>query len=836
MTYEQQHPARRGGKSVFDKAKRIVDITPSLRAPMPAYKILADGLTVTEERATAWFRIKPSSTQMATAKEMDAELAQAIALAQKVLRDRTCHIKIVWGRITGAEYATSAAAFTAPEGRAWTTVRTQAIDAWQLPERHVFLGIDIEDRHDPKFLRAINRAVDWVRGDLTSIPRQELAWLDQTMRALGGQLNKAPWYGAPVDVETLAWMLGRECFRASDAAPIEGTVSGAHLARLMRGRMVPYRDHQRFYDAAGQASAYSAQLIISQFSADALDTNDTGQWLTLLSGISRPALDGSATVDVHAEASIRFEFMSQKAARKVVKRTKDSAAEQRREAAKSDAGEPSADVQYSEAEMAVLEGDINRGRVRLVKFWPTLSVSEDNLDDLRASVEAVIEAYSQVGITVEVAADEQAEAWMSTLPGDHVRVEAMHHISDAEAFFGSWFWAGSVVGDEDGSAIGYTTGTTAQIVRCHPTQAPLRGDTSTIAVLGRSGRGKTTLLQLLALDAAAERSWVPVFDLKGDLNNSEGGLVGAAHSMGLEARRVDMSATYAGTCDLLATMDADDALIHAHSQLMLLVSDALRLAAHPVLMRHIAALIGDGEERSTAILIERMRQDEDETARRVAAELGAFQGDAIGRMIVGARQVGTLEARPGIVLLQFPKLDLPPAGTPASEWTVMQRVSAAVVRGALSWVTTSAKDPALRPLRKLVVVPEAHLFTATQEGAAFLDQTARLGRALGASLAIDSQDPTSIAERDGIMEQIVTVFAFSQKTRKQQDAVAEILGLAPSDQVRAILSSINTNPAGGVWHGHCIMRDARDRVATIQVAIPNRAVARALDTTPRRTP
>ena len=114
-------------------------------------------------------------------------------------------------------------------------------------------------------------------------------------------------------------------------------------------------------------------------------------------------------------------------------------------------------------------------------------------------------------------------------------------------------------------------------------------------------------------------------------------------------------------------------------------------------MRHIAAIIGEGSERSTAALIERMRQDEDETARMVAAELEAFQGDAIGRMIVGARQVGTLEARPGIVLLQFPKLDLPPAGTPASEWTVMQRVSAAVVRGALSWVTTSAKNPDLRP-------------------------------------------------------------------------------------------------------------------------------------------
>ena len=112
---------------MFDKAKRIVDITPSLRAPMPAYKVLADGLTVTEERATAWFRIKPSSTQMATAKEMDAELTQAIALAQKVLRDRTCHIKIVWGRITGDEYATSAAVRVAPDAEVMVRGRKQFV-------------------------------------------------------------------------------------------------------------------------------------------------------------------------------------------------------------------------------------------------------------------------------------------------------------------------------------------------------------------------------------------------------------------------------------------------------------------------------------------------------------------------------------------------------------------------------------------------------------------------------------------------------------------------------------------------------------------------------------
>jgi len=59
--------------------------------------------------------------------------------------------------------------------------------------------------------------------------------------------------------------------------------------------------------------------------------------------------------------------------------------------------------------------------------------------------------------------------------------------------------------------------------------------------------------------------------------------------------------------------------------------------------------------------------------------------------------------------------------------------------------------------------------------------------------------------------------------------------LSPSDAIRQMLSAINTDPGSGqVWHGHCIMRDARDRTATIQVSIPNQGVARALDTTPAR--
>ena len=283
-----------------------------------------------------------------------------------------------------------------------------------------------------------------------------------------------------------------------------------------------------------------------------------------------------------------------------------------------------------------------------------------------------------------------------------------------------------------------------------------------------------------------------------------------------------MSARYAGTCDLLATMDPEDARTHAHSQLMLLISDSLRLAAHPVLMEHIAALLDSGDERSSHRLIERMEAG-DEIAQRVARELRSYEGDAIGRMIIGQRTEETLTAEPGITLIQFPKLDLPQVGTAPAEWTTTQRVGAAVARGALAWVMTVAKTQAMRSLRKLVVIPEAHLLTANQDGATFLNQIARLGRALGVSLVIDSQDPSSIADHDGIMEQIVTTFVFSQSTEKQQDAAARLL------------DTVSVDPASGdVWHGHCLMRDARRRVATIQIAIPNDRVRQALDTTPPR--
>lgn len=814
---------------MFDSLKRAVGLYPQMGRSFPTYRAIADGIIVTADRATVWMEITPASTQTASAGELDDQVMSAIAQAQGALADYECQLKIVWGAITSDTYREDAPTFTRPQAMAWAQARADSIDAWELPERHVFIGVDVEDRTTPAAVATINAAADWVSGNRNAIPVKELEFLDGKMRSIIGRMTGKPFQALPVPAETLAWMVGRETFRTSEATPREGTITGAPLARLGRGRVVPFRDHLRFYDAQGTEVAYTACLMITEF-PETVDTLSNGQWLLALSNIARPTMDGAQSV--LPEASVRFSFMSQASALKRVAKTQKKAKHQRRDAEESHVEEADEDILLAEEEMRSLGLEIKRGRTSLVEAWPILTVTETTLDDLYLAVDAVVEAYAQAGITVDVCADEQDAAWLSSLPGDTVRIEDMNHVMDATAFFGSWFWGGSITGDREGPVIGYTTGATRSLVHFHPTQAPLRGDTTTIALIGRSGRGKTTAAQLMALDAGAEGAFTIVYDFKGDLNNEHGGLVAAATSMGINARRIDMSARYAGTCDLLATMDPEDARTHAHSQLMLLISDSLRLAAHPVLMEHIAALLDSGDERSSHRLIERMEAG-DEIAQRVARELRTYEGDAIGRMIIGQRTEEMLTAEPGITLIQFPKLDLPQVGTAPAEWTTTQRVGAAVARGALAWVMTVAKTQAMRGLRKLVVIPEAHLLTANQDGATFLNQIARLGRALGVSLVIDSQDPSSIADHDGIMEQIVTAFVFSQSTEKQQDAAARLLGLEPSADVRAMIDSVSVDPASGdVWHGHCLMRDARRRVATVQIAIPNDRVRQALDTTP----
>lgn len=807
---------------------RAIGVPDALSVHLPHYRLVADGLTVTDDRAQAWFTIAPASSQMLSPEERESQVISIIRSAGRVLGNRQCQIKLMWGTLDGENY------HPGHEMTPWAAARKQGITDWGLAERHVLIGIDIEDRHTASIVQALGRASDWVAGDMRSIPARELASLDRTMRQFARMLQDTPWKVRPAPVETLAWMISRDHHRAGQPLAAEGTITGNKLARLRRGKAIPWPDHIRHYGTDGTEAAYSSFLCLSEF-PEQMDVPGNGEWALTLSHISRPGITGEADdVPIYPQADIRFEIMSAAKARKTVEKVRKSAKEQRHEANRSSAGEANLTISMSEAEAEQLSYEIDRGRTQLVQACVLVSVTESSKEALDASVDALQAHYSEQGITADILADEQKEAWIQTMPCDIMRTTDLAHVMDAQAFFGSWFWGGSIVGEDEGPAIGYTTGATATLVRFHPTEAPRRGDTATVGIFGRSGRGKTTAMQLMALDAADEGAWVPIPDLKGDLDNKHGGIVACAREYGIPAEAVALDGTFSGAADLLRLSSMDEALSASHGQLMMLISESLRVRAQPVLLEHISHVLESGEERTTVHLIERMNASGDETAVRIAAELAAWRSDVYGAAVVGDLQGNEpLGTGPGIHLIRCPGMVPPPASKPVSEWTTSERVQSAVLRGLLAWMTQVSGRRQMRTMRKMVCLPEAHLFTATSEGAGFLDRMARMGRANGQDLLIDTQDPGSVADHDGIMEQLVAAFAFSQDTEAQQNALAKIMGLEPTKLNCEAIRDVSVDPnTGGKWAGHCYMRDPRRRVASVQISYPNERVADLLSTDP----
>ena len=813
---------------IADKLLNLVGVGRERGLPPPRLVAIADGLLVTERSAEAWFLISVANTDLATEAEQDAALDAAVSAAATILGDRLSHLKVVWGRSTGQDYIDSVAGhYRLGEHEAWAQTRADRIDEMRMPERYVALGVHLSDR-DPRATAQVRGSISDALGTTSwRVSARELAHLDERVRKLGRQLGSTVWRAHTAPAEVISWLISREMHRGVVAAPRRGLITGASLARLTSGRVVPYTDHLRIYDARGQIAAYTTVLAMTDFPEE-LETPGAGEWLRTLSEIKAIDDDGDE-IDVTVEASVRFRVLTKKTARNLVDETRKSAKEQRRSAAKGTAEETADEIVETERVMREVKRDINRSGLTLVEDHPRLLVSADTREDLEAYVDAVIAHYADRGITVAGGADEQRDLWLESLPGDQLRVPDLGHVRESTAFFGSWFWGGASIGDATGPAIGYLTGSTPGLVRFDAAAGSALGDATTTLFLGRSGRGKTTAAMLGGLDSAFAGAWVPLLDLKGDA----AGVSAVAAEYGVPTALIEITAQFSGAADLLRVLPVDDALLQAPSQLMLLLPPHLRGAAEAPVMAATRAEIQSPDPSSWGV-IQRLCAADSETTRTVGFALRDLVETGLGSVVAGPPSgLSSLTTNPGLWVVQMPGLTLPSPESAPESWSPIERVGMACLRGCLAWMVRTTGRREFRGRSKVVIVPEVHLLTKTPDGASFLDYIARVGRALGASLVLDTQDPASILKLPGLVEQITTLFAFSLRSREQVDSLLELLGRPQTPPYQTLVRGINTAANGkSIRHGHCIMRDRWDEVATIQIDIPSQRVAALLRTTP----
>ncbi|RLU80147.1 hypothetical protein CTZ27_35455 [Streptomyces griseocarneus] len=820
-------------------------------AAPPQYVALADGLVVTSTHAEGWYILESSNTDLMDEGARDAELDQAVSALARTLAGHDCHLRVLWSPLNAEDYLAEAEQiFAAGDWKAWAELRVRRLEQIGLPRRHLLLGVRLTERAG-RAARIGGRGIQAALGiSSASVPKRELARLDAVMRRLGRRLEPTPWKAQPASVEMLAWMISREQHRTAPLPTTPtGVITGASLAGLTRGRILPYPDHLRVLDTDGETAAWVAVLAMTNFPAE-MDSPGSGEWLRILSEINYvPEIDDRHPHDldpsglilpVSPEASMRFRVLPKKDARKKVDDTRKSAKEQRRSAARQSAEEPGLDVEETEAVMAELKRAMSREDLTLVEDHPRLIItSTQSLEDLRARVDAMVTHYGGLGVEVIVGEEEQRELWLEAQPGDQLRVPDLGHVRDVTALARSWWWGGAKVGDDEGPIVGYLTGSTQGTFRNDITAGSDRGDATTTVYVGRSGRGKSTAMMLSLLDAGFKGAFALALDFKGDL----GGLVTAARRYGLNAHLIRTGSRFAGIADLFALLDREGteiAQVEVPAQLAIVCPPHLRAAgAETPIIRATNAVIARaaelGERPATWQVVEYLRRQQDALARETGEALHEISKTALGSPFMGrpTGETAPLSPEPGIWVVQMPGLSLPPMETPEAEWTPIQRQSVALMHSMLAYGVTTAGRRDLRGLRKVVAVPEVHVLTATRQGTGFLSYIARVGRALATSLVLDTQDVETFVKITAIVEQITTVNGFQLTSRGQQDALCELLGLPKNDFSRALIQSIGILPDGEIRHGHCIVRDRRFAVATVQYDLPSQQLKDDLDTSPK---
>ncbi|MFD8025785.1 ATP-binding protein [Streptomyces lavendulae] len=827
---------------VLEKVSTLLGVGGDRSAPPPVYAGIADGLVLTEGEVWAWWTCETSNSDLMSEAERDAEQARAETALTSVLAGMDVHLRVLWSPYSADDYRAEAAdMYRVGRWQEWAEHRAVRLDQIALPIRHVLLGVRLGARKIP----AGRRVTDAAGVSAPGVPARELASWHTAARRLGRRLESSPWRCSTATVEMLAWMITREQHRGVPA-PVAGRslVTGAALAALTRGRALPYSDHLRMVDAAGEVAAWVAVLTMPSW-PERMATPGPGEWLRTLAEVSylppdeedqEQNLDAAGLlVPVSPEASVRLRVLPKRTAIARTDETAKLVREQKRSAASHSIGDPGQVITDAGEAMAELRADLEREELSLLEDHPRLVVTSTvSLEDLRARVDAVAAHYGDFGITVQVGTDEQRALWLETWAGDRVRVPDLGHVRDTAAMAGAWWWGGARVGDDHSPVIGYLTGSTPGVVRLPPV-ADGR-DATTVALIGRSGRGKTTAGMMLAMEGAFCGSWVLALDFKGDLS----GLSGAAARYGLPTSLVQMGRAHAGSADLiplLAEAGRDAARAEVPAQLSLVTPAHLRAAgAEVALQAAVNAVIGSSPDPATWQVVEHLKEAADPVARATGEALYELAQTPHGGLFMGRPQPGSappLTAQPGVWVVQLPGLSLPGVGEERERWTSVQALSVAVMHSLLAYGVTTAGRPDLRTLAKTIMVPEVHVLTGTAQGRHFADYIARVARALGVRFLLDTQDATGILMLPGVVEQLAMVIGFQLTSAPQQDALAELLGLPVGPATRELIRSIGIGPNGDVRHGHSIIRDHRFGSAAAQWDVPTAELLDILDTAPR---
>jgi hypothetical protein len=796
---------------------------------------VAPGISAHKSSVWAWVVVPDKATdELNLGTQFELTTQTASVLRRLLPSDTEFHIKVQWGEWSADEYRETeyrklGGRDKATEGQiAYIELGAKRIAANRYPKRQVLIGIRLSDGKGSQLPAALRAAASSMGGEADSVEEagRAMAAVAQAAWSWHDRMEHSVLQARAATAKEIAWSLRRDLRRTVTMLPEGPMVSGGQMARLLNGcRVDPTQGSNFLVIATDDGDRFLRIVTCAQLGFPSSEMElPGGEWLKDLS--VRSEFERGVVTPV--EVSVRGRNLPAHEALKIMRDSSALAKEQEREAAQGVAQEPPEDILEARAVLGTRQKEIRQNLVGEVLHCPLWIVEGATLGELDRRTQALIDSYGGRGITLWVPDSVQDVLYKETVLGDHIRFRDVEQLCPMTTLTGSWFYGGSVVGQDDGPYLGGVIGATPRPFRTRLSDAQLVNETVTSAFVGRSRSGKSTAVMLSVLAEVVLDGWGLLTDLKGDLR----GIVKAAEMFGVPVFVASSDKASSGSQCAFRYVDdpAEAASMVVDDLLRMLRKSDADVAEHHI--RQAADVVADYENpgaRSTHAVITLLRTSQNPEAAAIGDKLHTLAKDPLARPIAGAPDLrgGGLPTGPGLVYMPMLDLRMPPPEAPEAGWSAGERISVARLLAAFRYAIYMAGR--VKGIAKTVALTELHLITGHPFGRQNIGNLARMGAALDTNLLVDTQAIAELLLITGLVDQLSAVYAFRTDTDAEADAQAVLLGLEPEEGIRTKQK---------LWSpGQCLARDRHrplPQVGAVQWDLLCIELAEALSTTPTR--
>lgn len=462
-----------------------------------------------------------------------------------------------------------------------------------------------------------------------------------------------------------------------------------------------------------------------------------------------------------------------------------------------------------------------------------LRIRANDPDMLTSYCHEVIQGYKELGIDVSWSGGDQIELYGEVLPGGEVGDNAYFQRQALPIIAGGWPHADPTCGDRIerkgdiengwiGPFCGYILDQMPAPFHFDPHSGIACSDPAGVALIGRSGGGKTVTAQLLLYHLVLSGAEVVYIDPKADIAK-----IAALPELAPYTRVIHLAQGEPGILDPFQIVnDPGMSKVLALSTLEMLLgevspedSEAIHIAIDT------AALTRNPNLTS---VMEILLADESPRVRLLGRRLKSISELPFARVCF-AKGVQRPAGNSRLTIFTMLGLSLPDTDNTGRNlnpnMTAEQRFSVAVMylvsHYARRLMTERSKDT-----RKAIFIDEAWILTATQQGQSLIPSLARMGRSHRVAVVLISQSAADLRSQ-AVEENISIIIAFRAARLAEQEALLTLLGIPNTAENRTELSPQNMQP------GQCMIKDARGRVAKVQIA-PSARLLEAFNTTAGR--